>query len=92
MDNIGLCGAVHMDTCGKDIVIKWVVCPIVTAMEATLKLKMSLPSQCERALLARNTISVLHVTPANVTWTPNPYQTSQTVVYKKETWKNPSHP
>ena len=46
MGNTGLYGGVHMDTCGKgngnsvvingnDIVINWVLCPIVTAIATT---------------------------------------------------------
>ena len=53
MGNIGLCGGVHMETCGKgnsnDVIIKWDLYPIVTATTMTL-FKMSLPSQCEWAL------------------------------------------
>ena len=39
MGNIGLYGAVHMETCGKGnskgVIINWVLCPIVTAMAMT---------------------------------------------------------
>ena len=44
MGNIGLYGSVQTETCnnvnGNDIVIKWVLCPIVMAMATTLKLKL----------------------------------------------------
>ena len=46
MGNIGLYGAVHMDTCGKGnskgVIINWVLCPIVTAT-ATTKFPLPLP-------------------------------------------------
>ena len=46
MGNIGLYGAVHMETCGngnsKGVIINWVLCPIVTAT-ATTKLPLPLP-------------------------------------------------
>ena len=44
MDNIGLYEDVHMETCsndnGNDVIIKWVLCPIVTGMATTLKINV----------------------------------------------------
>ena len=46
MGNIGLYGAVHMETCSKGnskgVIINWVLCPIVMAM-ATTKFPLPLP-------------------------------------------------
>ena len=67
MGNIGLYGAVHMETCGKGnskgVVINWVLCPIVMAM-ATTKFLLPLPqlSVNEPLLL----IVILHATEKNI--------------------------